>query len=81
LKDKIQDSNDVLSKIDQVVPIDAVLDKNDVLIYQMDDVSGTISRLLDYEGIPSDDNYLNKNLRAGNELFDKLLEIEEEYNA
>lgn len=31
-----------------------------------------------YEGIPSDTNYLNENLKECNQLFDSILEIEEE---
>jgi hypothetical protein len=34
--------------------------------------------LKNYEGIPSDDNFLNNSLEKGNDLFDKLLEIEQE---
>ena len=33
-----------------------------------------------YEGLPSDENFLNIQLGETNELFDQLLEIEEEFD-
>jgi hypothetical protein len=50
---------------------------DDVAIYQCNERDGSISRLRSFEGIPSDQNLLNDWLRTGNELFDKLLELEE----
>jgi hypothetical protein len=44
----------------------------------MNEVNGTIEKLTDYEGIPSDKNYLNQSLAEGSYLFDSLLEIEQE---
>ena len=68
----------LLTKLKTVVPHESIINADEVAIYQLDESKGTISKLKDYEGVPSDENYLNQNLRAGNELFDKLLEIEEE---
>jgi hypothetical protein len=51
---------------------------SDVVVYQLDN-AGNITKLPDYEGIPSDDNFLNKSLAEGNELFGSLLEIEQDY--
>ncbi len=44
----------------------------------MDEKTGTVSKLDSYDGIPSDTNVLNKSLAEGNNLFDSLLEIEQE---
>lgn len=65
-------------RLHTIVPEDSAITADDVAVYQLDEENGTITRLEDYKGIPSDENYLNMGLRHGNELFDKLLEIEEE---
>jgi predicted ATPase len=77
LKSKIK-SNELLKKLNKIVPVDAALQPDDVVIYQLDEVTGTIKKLSTYEGIPSDKNFLNESLAEGNRLFDALLEIEEE---
>lgn len=61
-----------------IVPKESFVAAVDVVIYQLDEKNGTINKLSSAEGIPSDDNYLNQSLRYGNEMFDKLLEIEQE---
>lgn len=48
-----------------------------VVIYELDEQTGTIHKLPSLNGIPSDDNYLNKMLAEGNRIFDELLEIEQ----
>ncbi|MCF3109572.1 ATP-binding protein [Niabella sp. CC-SYL272] len=70
--------NQLQSRVNAIVPKSAMLRATDLHVYELNETDGTISRLGDYDGIPSDENYLNRSLRAGNELFDKLLEIEEE---
>lgn len=67
----------LLKRLDKVVPIKSVVNATDVVVYQLDD-AGNIMKLPDYEGIPSDDNYLNASLGEGNTLFGSLLEIEED---
>ena len=39
--------------------------------------SGSIQKLGDYNGIPSSKNYLNKELAEKNELYAKLLDLED----
>lgn len=68
---------ELLPKLDAIVPPQALLDADDVAIYQCSERDGSITRLPSFEGIPSDQNLLNDWLRTGNELFDKLLELEE----
>ncbi len=60
-----------------VVPYKSTIAANEVAIYQLQK-DGSINLLPNYEGIPSDKNYLNNSLAEGNELFDTLLEIEQE---
>lgn len=71
-------SNSLIEKLEKIVPVKAVTPATDVLIYQLDEANGIINKLPTTEGIPSDKNYLNQSLRHGNEIFDKLLELEEE---
>jgi len=65
-------------ELNKIVPVKSVISSEDVVIYQLDERNGTISKLPDPEGIPSDKNYLNQSIAKGNRLFDALLEIEEE---
>ncbi len=75
---EIGGKQELLSRIEEVVPRMSCISGNDVSIYQLDETKGVIKLLEDYEGIPSDNNYLNQHLGLGNDLFDKLLEIEQE---
>lgn len=67
----------LLKKLEKVVPLAACLLSESVNIYEFLE-KGTINLLPNYQGIPSDNNYLNNSLFQINELFDALLEIEEE---
>lgn len=71
-------SNELLVKLQEIVPITSLVSGDNVVIYQLDERIGSISQLPEYEGIPSDKNFLNMMLREGNQLFDSLLEIEEQ---
>ncbi len=77
LKNKIN-SNDLLERLNQIVTLPSVVQSSDVVIYQLNEEDGSIKKLPDFEGIPSDKNYLNQSLADGNHLFDSLLEIEQE---
>ena len=80
LKGKIganTEGSQYLDRLDKIVPLKSVVAASDVVVYQLDD-KGNITMLPDYEGIPSDSNYLNQSLAEGNVLFDNLLEIEED---
>ncbi len=80
LFEKIKNSSrpELLEKLEKIIPTQSLVSGSDVVVYQLDESDGTIKKLPNPEGIPSDKNYLNQLLRQGNELFDKLLEIEEE---
>lgn len=68
----------LMDKLNTVVPEKSHISPKDVSIYEMDEKTGTIRKLPAYEGIPSDNNILNQSLAQGNELFDQLLELEQE---
>jgi len=80
LKRKIieQNRNDLLDRLDAIVPVNAVTPTSDVAVYQFDESEGTVTTLPMPNGIPSDANYLNASLGASNDAFDRLLDIEEE---
>ena len=79
LQQQIQKSGrvELLPTLYQIIPETALLEAEDVAIYQCNEQDGRISRLSCFEGIPSDQNLLNEWLRQGNTLFDQLLELEE----
>lgn len=64
------------SQMGRIVPVASIISSKNALIYELTD-AGAIRRLPDYQGIPSDKNFLNQALADGNQLFDALLEIEE----
>ncbi|MBK8701663.1 MAG: AAA family ATPase [Saprospiraceae bacterium] len=65
-----------LIKLSEIIPIDATLSGNDLVIYELEEKEGTIKALPNYKGLPSDENYLNSRLEDSNELFAQLQEIE-----
>ena len=81
LKAKIESLNkskELLERLDKIIPVNSVVSSSDVVVYELNEESGSISKLSNQEGIPSDKNYLNQSLANGNKLFDSLLEIEED---
>ncbi len=62
----------------EVVPKASTINPEELAIYQLDETNGSIKILGNFEGIPSDKNYLNQTIRLSNMEFDKLLEIEQE---
>jgi predicted ATPase len=81
LKNKIIEAGkqeELLPKIWNVISDKSLISSDSVIVYQLNETDGHIKRLSAPEGIPTDKNYLNDMLREGNNLFDILLEIEEE---
>ena len=66
-----------LNKINTIVPIESIVSGQSITIYETNE-DGRIELLKPYETLPSDDNLLNKLMAEQNNLFTKLLEIEEE---
>jgi len=59
-------------RLNDIVPINA----DDLAIYQLKEEDGTIELLDSYEGIPSDENFLNDEIGRTNELFADLLDLQ-----
>lgn len=78
---KKQRTHDLSPQLDKIIPLHSLVNANDLAIYQADETTGAIKALPVVNGIPSDHNYLNESLREGNDLFDRLLELEEELDA
>ena len=79
IKVKAEGSNqtNILERLDTIVPREAAISSEQVAIYQINE-EGTIHKLPDYNGLPSDENYLNEHLTSSNDLFIDLLELENE---
>lgn len=75
---QIVKSNELRNNIELIIPFESAVDSNDLVIYELDEKDGTIKKLEDYKGLPSDENQLNERLGESNELFAKLLEIQQE---
>lgn len=76
---KIEDSKNkpqLMDDLESIVPLNTVVNSTDLAIYELDD-HGNIIKLGDYYGLPSDDNYLNVGLGKSNEMFSRLLDIED----
>ncbi|HLP87573.1 MAG TPA: ATP-binding protein [Nostocaceae cyanobacterium] len=67
----------LIRKLENVVPVASCVFSEDAIVYELTE-SGEIKQLSTYEGLPSDENYLNTFLAETNQLFDDLLEIEEQ---
>lgn len=78
LNQKVSADRALKNKINEVVPLDSIVDPAQLRIYELKD--GGVFPLSSYEGLPSDENTLNIQLGLTNELFDQLLEIEEEFD-
>jgi len=80
VEEKIKGSDreeELNSKLASILPLNSFIKPDDLVIYELND-NGGIIRLGDYNGLPSDNNYLNNNLSEGNNLFASILDIEDE---
>lgn len=66
-----------LARLSKVVPHKSMTNHNNLIIYELNENDGTIKKLETFNGLPSDDNYLNVGLAESNELFAQLLEIQQ----
>lgn len=74
--DRTNGDTDLTAKIYDIVPQKSMVHADDWVVYQVG--TGTVHELGQYDGIPSDENFLNVKLGDTNTDFDRLLEIEEE---
>lgn len=70
------ETKEQMEKLGTIVPEKAQIRGEDVSVYQINE-QGDISALPTYDGMPSDDNYLNNLLGECNVLFNELLDVEE----
>lgn len=73
LMDHVKD----LEELNQVYSTDSAIQPDEITIYELDEQVGTITRLDNYNGLPSDENTLNTFLEESNDTFANLLEIQQ----
>ena len=71
-------NNEDKKKIANIVPEASSINADDVIIYEFDDKTRTVSELEIQNGLPSDNDYLNNALGDTNDLFCDLLDLEKE---
>lgn len=64
-------------RLESIVPSHSTVNAEDWVVYEINEKDGSIIKLNDYKGLPSDQNYLNEKMAEGNEIFGKLLDIED----
>ena len=69
---------DEINRLNQIIPVKSLISEQEWVVYEIDN-QGTIYKLNDYHGLPSDDNYLNVFLAKTGSIFSQLLELEDEY--
>ena len=74
--ERLGDNKEAKIKVFDVVPQDAITPLQNVIIYAIDD-NGSIKKLEEVLGLPTNENYLNDELGKNNTMFSELLEIEE----
>jgi predicted ATPase len=73
----LPNSNLLKEQLENIVPQVSCVSDEDSIVYELTE-TGEIIKLSTYEGLPTDENYLNTSLADTNNLFDDLLEIEEQ---
>lgn len=77
-KAKINKKENIQQKLTNLLSPELFINPDAICIYEMDEENGILRLLPNFEGIPSDKNFLNLGLKKSNEMFDRLLELEEE---
>ncbi|MDB9436874.1 AAA family ATPase [Dolichospermum lemmermannii CS-548] len=73
----LPNSNLLKEQLENIVSQASCVSDEDSIVYELTE-TGEIIKLSTYEGLPTDENYLNSFLAETNNLFDNLLEIEEQ---
>ena len=75
---ELKNKNCPVEKLAEIVPEKAMVEGKNCTVFEIKD--GTINKLKTYgAGLPSDSNYLNNLLEETNKKFDRLLDLQEEY--
>ncbi len=72
-----EEKEKLYKKLEKIVPLNSMVNPSEWVIYELDEKDGTIKKLENYKGLPSDDNYLNDGMNTTNDLFTTLLEIDD----
>ncbi len=75
--EKVKNDIENSSILHEIVPSGAAIKQDDLVIYQLNEKDGIITKLETHNGLPSDANQLNERLDESNELFAQLLEIQQ----
>jgi hypothetical protein len=65
------------NELAEIVPIESTISSADLSIYELDEKTGAISLLEPYDGLPSDENQLNRFLGDANDMFSRLIDLEQ----
>lgn len=74
---ELHGKEELLSELEDIYPIESVIDQEEIVIYELDENDGSVELLKSHKGLPSDDNFLNSMLDDSNDLFAELLEIQQ----
>jgi predicted ATPase len=74
---KSDNKDELLSKLNNILPINSTVGAEDWVVYELNETDGSIIKLPNYNHLPSDENYLNNSLGQSNDIFINLLEIED----
>lgn len=67
-----------IAELNSIFPVKSIINSSNLAIYEINDL-GDIKILADYNGLPSDENYLNSELAESNEVFTQLLTLEDSW--
>jgi len=71
-------NEDLTSRLENIVPLKSTVNPDDLVIYELNENDGTITKLSNYKGLPNDENFLNDGLGKSNDLFVQLLKLEDQ---
>lgn len=74
--DKNNLDDNLKAELSEIVHPTATLRSSDLNIYELDETSGSISKLANYKGVPSDENNLNEELDEFNSAYSHLVDIQ-----
>jgi AAA ATPase domain len=77
LRDNTEAKKRTETELFNIVPSRSFIDSGSLSIYQLDEKDGSIKKLDKYQGLPSNENYLDDAMTESNDLFAKLLDIED----
>ncbi|MCF8309626.1 MAG: AAA family ATPase, partial [Bacteroidales bacterium] len=77
LKAKLSEDDKLNNELNEIYPLESSINPDNIAVYELDEKDGTIKKLEDYKGLPSDENYLNNKLEDVNDTYVKLLEFED----